>query len=158
LNLLPRDLISWHVEAFLRSTRFTHYSLLYTQTRITPALMSSNGNQSWGAPFPSLHLWPLQETFSMKMIHLPDHQRVCRAASHVEIGRQTNNKTTPGERNAYFDSKVLSRTHAEIWTESGKVCLTGIGRAEQTDIHQGCQILQRHLCQRRKAFSRGLGK
>lgn len=39
----------------------------------------------------------------------------------VKIGRQTNSKTVPGERNAYFDSKVLSRTHAEIWEQSGKV-------------------------------------
>lgn len=39
----------------------------------------------------------------------------------VKIGRQTNNKTVPGERNAYFDSKVLSRTHAEIFYSDGKV-------------------------------------
>lgn len=39
----------------------------------------------------------------------------------IKIGRQTNNKTVPGERNAYFDSKVLSRTHAEIWEQNGKV-------------------------------------
>jgi len=25
----------------------------------------------WGAPFPSLHMWPLNETFTTKMIHLP---------------------------------------------------------------------------------------
>jgi hypothetical protein len=25
----------------------------------------------WGAPFPSLHMWPLNETFATKMIHLP---------------------------------------------------------------------------------------
>jgi hypothetical protein len=30
----------------------------------------------WGKPFPSLHLWPLQDTFQMKMIHLPEGQRV----------------------------------------------------------------------------------
>lgn len=39
----------------------------------------------------------------------------------VKIGRQTNSKTVPGERNAYFDSKVLSRTHAEIWEQNSKV-------------------------------------
>lgn len=41
----------------------------------------------------------------------------------IKIGRQTNNKTVPGERNAYFDSKVLSRTHAEIWEQNGKVSI-----------------------------------
>lgn len=43
------------------------------------------------------------------------------ANRQVKIGRQTNTKTVPGERNAYFDSKVLSRTHAEIWEQGGKV-------------------------------------
>lgn len=32
----------------------------------------SNGEaRPWGSPFPSLHLWPLNETFTTKMIHLP---------------------------------------------------------------------------------------
>lgn len=62
----------------------------------------------------------------MKMIHLPPGQKVCEMRIRVltvqiKIGRQTNNKTVPGERNAYFDSKVLSRTHAEIWEQNGKV-------------------------------------
>ena len=39
----------------------------------------------------------------------------------IKIGRQTNNKTIPDERNALFDSKVLSRTHAEIWESGSKV-------------------------------------
>ena len=73
----------------------------------------------------------------MKMIHLPDQQRVgslpLRCSTEyvlmgtlcqIKIGRQTNAKTVPGERNAYFDSKVLSRTHAEIWEQGGKVGLT----------------------------------
>lgn len=34
------------------------------------------GEVPWGAPFPSLHLWPIQDTFQMKMIHLPEGQRV----------------------------------------------------------------------------------
>lgn len=42
-------------------------------------------------------------------------------ARQMRIGRQTNAKSVPGERNGYFDSKVLSRTHAEVWQENGKV-------------------------------------
>lgn len=34
------------------------------------------GGEPWGGPFPSLHLWPLQNTFETKMIHLPDGQKV----------------------------------------------------------------------------------
>lgn len=105
----------------------------------------------WGAPFPSLHLWPLNETFVMKMIHLPAGQR-------IKIGRQTNVKTVPGERNGYFDSKVLSRMHAEIWEEEGKVSApaasmlklvvqASIANALQTDLHQGCQVFQRNIRQ-----------
>ena len=63
-------------------------------------------------PFPALKLFPLNDSFIPKHIHL--NQR-------VKIGRQTNAKTVPGERNGYFDSKVLSRTHAEVWEENGKV-------------------------------------
>ncbi|OCF44842.1 hypothetical protein I317_01331 [Kwoniella heveanensis CBS 569] len=82
----------------------------------------------WGAPFPSLHLWPLQDTFVMKMIHLPEGQR-------IKIGRQTNNKTVPGERNAYFDSKVLSRLHAEIWEQGGKIFIKDVRSSNGTFIN-----------------------
>lgn len=51
----------------------------------------------------------------------PNPPRVTRPRRQVKIGRQTNAKTVPGERNGYFDSKVLSRTHAEVWSEGGKV-------------------------------------
>ncbi|ODO08541.1 hypothetical protein L198_00271 [Cryptococcus wingfieldii CBS 7118] len=86
------------------------------------------GGEQWGGPFPSLHLWPLQDTFQMKMIHLPEGQR-------IKIGRQTNNKTVPGERNAYFDSKVLSRLHAEIFEQGGKVFIRDIRSSNGTFIN-----------------------
>ena len=34
------------------------------------------GQGPWGGPFPALHLWPLHDTFQMKMIHLPAGERV----------------------------------------------------------------------------------
>jgi hypothetical protein len=73
-------------------------------------------------------MWPVHETFAMKMIHLPEGQRVssylCKSANgQIKVGRQTNAKSQPGERNAFFDSKVLSRLHAEIWEHAGKVSL-----------------------------------
>ena len=63
---------------------------------------------------PALYLYPLNDSFIPKHISLVNNQR-------VKIGRQTNAKTVPAERNGYFDSKVLSRQHAEVWEESGKV-------------------------------------
>jgi hypothetical protein len=66
------------------------------------------------ALYPALHLYPLNDSFIPKHITLLNGQR-------VKIGRQTNAKTVPAERNGYFDSEVLSRQHAEVWEEGGKV-------------------------------------
>ena len=63
---------------------------------------------------PALYLYPLNDSFVPKHIALLPQQR-------VKIGRQTNAKTVPAERNGYFDSKVLSRQHAEVWEQDGKV-------------------------------------
>jgi hypothetical protein len=76
-----------------------------------PAPFSSHVQQH---PLPALYLYPLNDSFIPKHIHLPPGQR-------IKIGRQTNAKTAPGERNGFFDSKVLSRQHAEVWEDSGKV-------------------------------------
>jgi len=43
---------------------------------------SNSNNLPWGAPFPSLHLWPIEDTFAMKMIHLPEAQRVSDCVRH----------------------------------------------------------------------------
>jgi len=64
--------------------------------------------------YPALNLYPLNDSFVPKHILLAGGIR-------VKIGRQTNAKTVPGEKNGYFDSKVLSRQHAEVWEEGGKV-------------------------------------
>ena len=67
--------------------------------------------------YPSLHLYPLNDTFIPKQVSLypPGPQ------NRIKIGRQTNAKTVPAPNNGYFDSKVLSRAHAEVWCEGGKV-------------------------------------
>ncbi|KAF9801178.1 hypothetical protein IEO21_10187 [Rhodonia placenta] len=44
----------------------------------------------------------------------------------VKVGRQTNAKTVPAERNGYFDSKVLSRQHAEVWEEAAKIFIKDV--------------------------------
>ena len=66
-------------------------------------------------PYPALHLAPLNDTFVPKQIFLSP------PGSRVKIGRQTNAKTIPNVTNGYFDSKVLSRMHAVVWSESDKV-------------------------------------
>ena len=99
-----------------RSTRLDAHPRHFTanssfSTPTMPAPFSSHVQQH---PLPALYLYPLNDSFIPKHIHLPQGQR-------IKIGRQTNAKTAPGERNGFFDSKVLSRQHAEVWEESGKV-------------------------------------
>ncbi len=81
---------------------------------LSPAMPAPFPSHVQQHPLPALYLYPLNDSFIPKHIHLPQGQR-------IKIGRQTNAKTAPGERNGFFDSKVLSRQHAEVWEESGKV-------------------------------------
>ncbi|KAI0088767.1 hypothetical protein BDY19DRAFT_993606 [Irpex rosettiformis] len=79
-------------------------------------------------PYPALYLYPLNDSFIPKHISLINNQR-------VKIGRQTNAKTVPAERNGYFDSKVLSRQHAEVWEESGKIFIKDVKSSNGTFIN-----------------------
>lgn len=71
------------------------------------------GNASSGDPPTLLTLVPTNGTFERKHINVPYYPEVLR------VGRQTNAKTVPTPVNGYFDSKVLSRQHAEIWADKG---------------------------------------
>ncbi|CAE6442915.1 unnamed protein product [Rhizoctonia solani] len=77
---------------------------------------------------PALYLYPLNDTFVPKQIALAGGVR-------MKIGRQTNAKTVPGERNGYFDSKVLSRQHAEVWEENGKIFIKDVKSSNGTFIN-----------------------
>ncbi|KAG9311491.1 hypothetical protein JVU11DRAFT_7687 [Chiua virens] len=90
-----------------------------------PPPFSSPHNQP---SFPALYLYPLNDTFVPKHIALVAGQR-------VKIGRQTNAKTVPAERNGYFDSKVLSRQHAEVWEENGKIFIKDVKSSNGTFIN-----------------------
>ncbi|GJE86722.1 FHA and PRK00409 domain-containing protein [Phanerochaete sordida] len=79
-------------------------------------------------PLPALYLYPLNDSFVPKHISLVSNQR-------VKIGRQTNAKTVPAERNGYFDSKVLSRQHAEVWEENGKIFIKDVKSSNGTFIN-----------------------
>ena len=79
-------------------------------------------------PLPALYLYPIDDSFVPKHISLAGNQR-------VKIGRQTNAKSIPGERNGYFDSKVLSRQHAEVWEENGKILIRDVKSSNGTFIN-----------------------
>ncbi|KAF2867256.1 hypothetical protein BDV95DRAFT_631356 [Massariosphaeria phaeospora] len=77
-----------------------------------------------------LHLTPMNDTFERKTITVPFFPDVLR------IGRQTNNKTIPTPLNGYFDSKVLSRQHAEIWAErNGKIWIRDVKSSNGTFVN-----------------------
>ncbi|KAF6745828.1 hypothetical protein DFP72DRAFT_1153491 [Ephemerocybe angulata] len=72
-------------------------------------------------PYPALYLYPLNDSFVPKHIALSHGQ-------HVKIGRQTNAKTAPGD-------KVLSRQHAEVWEEGGKIYIKDVKSSNGTFIN-----------------------
>lgn len=79
---------------------------------------------------PVLYLLSLNGSFERKTIsvpYLPDTLR---------IGRQTNQKTVPTPINGYFDSKVLSRQHAEIWADTnGKIWIRDVKSSNGTFVN-----------------------
>ena len=97
--------------------------------------------------YPALYLYPLNDSFIPKHIPLSGNQ-------HVKIGRQTNEKNAPSEINGYFDSKILSRQHAKVWEEGGKVHISTLFAGGPfltcicADFHQGRQKLKRDFHQR----------
>ena len=77
-----------------------------------------------------LYLLPMNGTFERKTISVPFFPEVLR------IGRQTNAKTVPTPVNGFFDSKVLSRQHAEIWADrSGKVWIRDVKSSNGTFVN-----------------------
>ncbi|KAI9778626.1 MAG: hypothetical protein M1839_008020 [Geoglossum umbratile] len=77
-----------------------------------------------------LYLLPMNGTFERKTISVPFFPDVLR------IGRQTNAKTLPTSLNGYFDSKVLSRQHAEIWADrNGKIWIRDVKSSNGTFVN-----------------------
>ncbi|KAI1263858.1 hypothetical protein F5Y18DRAFT_118179 [Xylariaceae sp. FL1019] len=77
-----------------------------------------------------LYLLSLNGTFERKTISVPFSPDILR------IGRQTNAKTVPTPINGFFDSKVLSRQHAEIWADrQGKVWIRDVKSSNGTFVN-----------------------
>ncbi|KAF2271072.1 hypothetical protein CC78DRAFT_10709 [Lojkania enalia] len=113
-------------------------SALHTPAPMVPSQLNGQSQtQQNGAPRPQgqentaiLHLIPMNGTFERKTINVPFFPDVLR------IGRQTNNKTIPTPLNGYFDSKVLSRQHAEIWADrNGKIWIRDVKSSNGTFVN-----------------------
>ncbi|KAK1758684.1 vacuolar protein sorting-associated protein 64 [Echria macrotheca] len=99
-------------------------------------VMSQNGLSRAGpegvAPGrqPVLSLLSLNGSFDRKTISVPFYPDTLR------IGRQTNAKTVPTPVNGFFDSKVLSRQHAEVWADgSGKIWIRDVKSSNGTFVN-----------------------
>ncbi|KAH7037184.1 uncharacterized protein B0I36DRAFT_237689 [Microdochium trichocladiopsis] len=83
-----------------------------------------------GGPAPVLYLLSLNGTFERKTISVPF------SPDTLRIGRQTNAKTVPTPVNGFFDSKVLSRQHAEIWADrQGKIWIRDVKSSNGTFVN-----------------------
>jgi hypothetical protein len=79
---------------------------------------------------PVLYLLSMNGTFERKTITVPYYPE------NLRIGRQTNAKTIPTPTNGYFDSKVLSRQHAEIWADrNGKIWIRDVRSSNGTFVN-----------------------
>ena len=86
--------------------------------------------QAVGEGNPVLYLLSMNGTFERKMISVPYYP------DSLRIGRQTNAKTVPTPANGFFDSKVLSRQHAEIWADrNGKVWIRDVKSSNGTFVN-----------------------
>lgn len=103
-----------------------------------PSQQMANGtSQANGARSPAqqeptaiLHLLPMNGTFERKTINVPY------APESVKIGRQTNQKTIPTSTNGFFDSKVLSRQHAQIWADrQGRIFIQDVKSSNGTFVN-----------------------
>jgi hypothetical protein len=90
----------------------------------------SNGARPFGDGTPLLCLTPMNGTFERKNLQVPFYPEV------IRIGRQTNAKSAPTPLNGFFDSKVLSRQHAEIWADAkGKIWIRDIKSSNGTFVN-----------------------
>lgn len=79
---------------------------------------------------PVLYLLSMNGTFERKTISVPYYP------DSLRIGRQTNKKTVPTSVNGFFDSKVLSRRHAEIWADpNGSIWIRDVGSTNGTWVN-----------------------
>ncbi|PGH13451.1 hypothetical protein AJ80_06320 [Polytolypa hystricis UAMH7299] len=122
------------------TTASSAMSALQQQPPIVPSqhMLQSpqqNGIRQGNGPLPSdppaiLTLVPINGTFDRKQITVPYFPEVLR------VGRQTNVKTAPTPMNGYFDSKVLSRQHAEVWADrSGKIWIRDVKSSNGTFVN-----------------------
>ncbi|KAI5924491.1 hypothetical protein F4810DRAFT_719099 [Camillea tinctor] len=118
---------------------------IHSPSPILPSQAQMAAQQSMPRPMPDpmppgnqpvLYLLSLNGTFERKTISVPF------SPDTLRIGRQTNAKTVPTPVNGFFDSKVLSRQHAEIWADrQGKIMIRDVKSSNGTFVN-GARLSQ----------------
>ncbi|CAI5757563.1 unnamed protein product [Candida verbasci] len=74
-------------------------------------------------------LLPLNDTFKTKNLLVANFPET------TKLGRPTGTKHKPETNNGYFDSRVLSRNHAQIYISEGKLYLQDLGSSNGTYLN-----------------------
>lgn len=132
----PQSILATNGSPATPSAASTHLqsSILPSQHILQSPASQTNGirpaAQSSGDGNPVLYLLSMNGTFERKTITVPYYP------DSLRIGRQTNGKTVPTPANGYFDSKVLSRQHAEVWADrNGKVWIRDVKSSNGTFVN-----------------------
>ena len=73
---------------------------------------------------------PINNSFTKKRLDLSKSDNI------IKIGRKVSVKNAPDASNGIFDSKVLSRNHAEVWSdEEGRVWIKDVKSSNGTFVN-----------------------
>ncbi|KAJ7630249.1 SMAD/FHA domain-containing protein [Roridomyces roridus] len=81
--------------------------------------------------FPALYLYPLNDSF-----FIPKQIALTTSGRRVQLGRKSSK--TPlhlGKKQVDFDSSVVSRVHAEVWQEGGKIFIRDLQSSNGTFLN-----------------------
>ena len=133
---LPTPSSGQSAASTMNSTMHQPSPVLPSQNRLQTQAQQNGGRgeqpPAGSGPSPAiLALLPMTGTFERKQITVPF------SPEYLRIGRQTNAKTSPTTFNGYFDSKVLSRQHAEVWADkdTGKIWIKDVKSSNGTFVN-----------------------
>lgn len=77
-----------------------------------------------------LILVSLNKTFDRRTLKIPNYPHT------IKLGRPNTSQRTPSIDNGYFDSKVISREHAELYMQNGKLYIKDLDSSNGTFLNQ----------------------
>ncbi|KAH3676244.1 hypothetical protein WICMUC_002121 [Wickerhamomyces mucosus] len=81
----------------------------------------------------------LNETFDRKTLTVPKYPNV------LKLGRPNSSQKAPNANNGYFDSRVISREHAEIYIKDGKLFIKDCNSSNGTFVNDEKLIQEKEL-------------